>query len=347
MKDGCARKVACSGADLAGGNVKGLLVIFVFLGTIATCRAAVPIDTNVLKKAVVFIYPARADGDVDSDHPLGTGFLVGVPKKDTSHFYLFFVTARHIVDPTWAFCPPNPNKVFLRFNKTGYDPEKDATGVEYLALDLIADAHPLNGVEHLPPGFTANGQPTYKLSDDDLVDAAVVQLDLQRVPQSKYDYLAILLADFATPAEIKALAIGDSITSAGLIPGTSGLRRNYPFFKFGNISNIPDEPVWTGCRGKPALRLERVWFIAANLVAGNSGSPIFYMPPGAAGVTFGTAIGRPVLIGVQSISLDAADIAGMTPVADLFGIIEQKTGLQNLDLYRGPLPKTEVSRRCS
>jgi hypothetical protein len=29
----------------------------------------------------------------------------------------------------------------------------------------------------------------------------------------------------------------------------------------------------------------------------------------------------------------------MTPVADLFGIIEQKTGLQNLDLYRGPLPK--------
>jgi len=232
------------------------------------------------------------------------------------------VTARHILDPDWAFCPPSPQKVFLRFNKTNYDPEKDQTGVEYVPLELVI-----------------NGRPVYKVSDDDRVDAAIVQLNLPALPQSKYDYLPIIMADFATPEEIKALTIGDSIASAGLLPGSSGIKRNYPFFKFGNISNIPDEPVWSGCAGMPALRFERVWFVAANLVAGNSGSPIFYVPNGSPGVILGGAIMRPVLVGVQSMSLGGGGIVGMTQVADLFKIIEQKTGLQTLDLYRGSLPK--------
>jgi hypothetical protein len=57
------------------------------------------------------------------------------------------------------------------------------------------------------------------------------------------------------------------------------------------------------------------------------------------GVIIGGAISRPVLIGVQSMSLDGADVAGVTPVADLFRIIEQKMGLPTMDLYRGPIPK--------
>src|SRR6266704_2149238 len=84
------------------------------------------------------------------------------------------VTARHILDPDWAFCPPSPQKVFLRFNKTNYDPEKDQTGVEYVPLELVI-----------------NGRPVYKVSDDDRVDAAIVQLNLPALPQSKYDYLPI------------------------------------------------------------------------------------------------------------------------------------------------------------
>ena len=113
------------------------------------------------------------------------------------------------------------------------------------------------------------------------------------------------------------LGIGDSIVSAGLLPGRCGEKRNYPFFKFGEISNIPDEPTWIGCGGRVELRLERVWFLAANLVAGNSGSPIFYAPP----TLLTEDIKRGVVIGIQSSAFDGADIAGMTPIEDVFKII--------------------------
>ena len=80
-------------------SVKRLLMVIPLLAIVSTCRAALPINTEVLKKAVVFIYPARPDGTVDGDHPLRTGFLVGVPKQNSSSAYLFLVTARHILDP--------------------------------------------------------------------------------------------------------------------------------------------------------------------------------------------------------------------------------------------------------
>jgi len=88
-------------------------------------------------------------------------------------------------------------------------------------------------------------------------------------------------------------------------------------------------------------RLVRVWYIAANLINGNSGSPIFYAPP-----FFADRVKRGVLIGLQSSSLIAlsnqagnnvlepADIAGMTPVEDVFKIIEQHSS-PAVDLYRG------------
>src|SRR5258708_26927223 len=132
------------------------LVLTLIVSAGGICRAALPINTDVVKKAVVFMYPARADGDPDKDHPIGTGFLVGVPKKDSSEGYLFLVTARHIVDPNWAFCPPNPERIFLRFNRTAYDPQKDNNGVEYWPVELVV-----------------NSQPLYRVSDDDQVDAAI------------------------------------------------------------------------------------------------------------------------------------------------------------------------------
>ncbi len=294
--------------------------------------AQTTIDTKAVKKIVVFIYAANANGEVDERKALGTGFLAVAPLKGTPpntdkdsviSGAVILITARHIVDPVWAYCSsPQPDLVYMKVNKKNYDPTKDRTGVVYLPVPLIKD-----GVKQY-----------FVREDDDKVDAAVVSVGSQ-FPPNKYDQSPLKIAVFASSDETKKLEIGDYIASAGLLPGRSGENRNYPYFKFGEISNIPDEPVWMGCeKGMPELRLERVWFIAANLVGGNSGSPIFYLPlpmclPGS-GVTCTRGLNRVALIGVQSSSFDGADIAGMIPIEDVFKIIE-KHSAPEVDLYRG------------
>jgi hypothetical protein len=299
-----------------------VLWLVVFVTCVPLLKATITLDTDKVKKIVVFIYAAKNGGQVDTRRSLGTGFLVMIPRKDNPAFGpLLLVTARHIVDPQWAYCAqPDPTLIYLRLNKKNYDPAKDATGVDYVPVTLVN-----------------NGQLQYAVSDDSMVDAAVMPLDGNQVSQSKYDFAPMGVNVFASQDEIAHLMIGDSIASAGLIPGYPGEKRNYPFFKFGSISSIPDEPTWVSCEpGTPALRLERVWFIAANLVQGNSGSPIFYFPMGGGGVMFGGPINRPVLVGLQSESFAGADIAGMTPAEDIFKIIEKHAG-PYADLYRGNL----------
>jgi hypothetical protein len=319
------------------------LITLVFVSSLSTeLSAETSIDTATVKKMVVFIFASR-DGIVEENHPLGTGFLIIVPAKGTSYSptvpspmkgVLLLVTARHIVDPAWAFCSgPQPDMVFMRLNKANYDASKDRTGVEYIPIHLVE-----------------KGVKTYYVNTDDRVDAAIVYLAVAihadwYLSQEKYDYQPFSLSNFASDNEVKALRIGDSIVSAGLLPGKSGEKRNYPFFKFGDISNIPDEPTWTGCDvRKPPLRLERVWFIAANLVGGNSGSPIFYDPPelclmGSVLFHCTRGLDRGMIIGVQSESLGdsqfgSPDISGMTPIEDVFAIIQQYFGVDT-DLYRG------------
>lgn len=279
--------------------------------------ASININTDAVQKIVVFLYAPTASGESeDAAHPIGTGFLVVVPSKEGTRLWLLLVTARHIVDPMWAYCSgPNPSMMYVRINRAKYDPSHDQTGIGFVPVALIQ-----------------NGQPKYWVNSDAAVDVAVIPVDPTLYTTNDYEYGAVPMAELASVEEMKALTIGDAIVSSGLIPGRSGERRNYPFFKFGNISSKPEELTWTGCPGMPALRLERVWFIAANLVPGNSGSPIFYVPFGGNGASFGG--GRTELIGIQSSSFDGADVAGMAPVDGLFGIIEQHLGA-NADLYRG------------
>jgi hypothetical protein len=59
-------------------------------------RAALPLDAEAIKKAIVFIYAAGPTGDVDKEKPLGTGFLITVHSKVSNLFALMLITARHI-----------------------------------------------------------------------------------------------------------------------------------------------------------------------------------------------------------------------------------------------------------
>lgn len=71
-----------------------------------------------------------------------------------------------------------------------------------------------------------------------------------------------------------------------------------------------------------------VWFIAINLIGGNSGSPIVSVPRMFSG-------DRALLVGLQSMTIEGSDISGMTPSDRIFEIIE-KLNLPDADLYRGP-----------
>lgn len=182
----------------------------------------------------------------------------------------------------------------------------------------------------MPLTVTQDRQSSWLVHDDPQVDVAVTIL----VPQGfeTYDMGAVRLSDFATSVELRGLAEGDWVVSAGLIPGASGKKRNYPIFKFGYVSSIPDEPIDTSCVPGGPTEPRKLWLVAANLVPGNSGSPIFMVPAGAGGITLGG--GRVMLVGLQSTSFLLADVAGMTPVEYIFDVV-RKLDLKDADLHRG------------
>jgi hypothetical protein len=278
-------------------------------------NASININVDAVQKSVVFLYAAGATGDVDASRPIGTGFWVQVPvRSDPKRAYQFLVTARHMVDPAWAKCEqPNPSVMYARVNKKNYNPEAKETGVEFVRLNLID-----------------KGKSLWEHSTDDHIDAAVLPITADI---NAFDVGSIPISIFPTPQELGAQSIGDPIMSAGLMPGLTGTKRNLPIFKFGQISNIPQEDIETACSFARPPFLVKVWLIAANLVPGNSGSPMFHVPLGGSGVSFGGT--RPMLLGIQSISFLGADVAGMTPISFVYEIFATMK-LNDANLDRGP-----------
>ncbi|PYY03034.1 MAG: hypothetical protein DMG69_33265 [Acidobacteria bacterium] len=237
---------------------RSMIFAWLLLASLVTAQARININTDAVKKAVVFLYAAKESGEVDPDKPVGTGFLVEVPLQSSPlRAYKLLVTARHIVEPQWALCQaPNPRLIYARLNKKDYSPTKDAEGVGYVQLTVTQD-----------------GRSLWVVHDDPQVDVAVTLL----VPQNfeAYDLSAVPVSLLATSAELHGITEGDLVVSAGLIPSASGKHRNYPIFKFGYISSIPDESIDTACALGGPTQPRKLWLVAANLVPGNSGSPVF------------------------------------------------------------------------
>jgi hypothetical protein len=281
----------------------------------SSARATININVDAIQKAVVFLYAATQTGEVDKSRPIGTGFLIGMPSKDGTKTFRALVSARHLFDPTWAKCgTENPKLIYARINKRVEDGDRKKSAVEFVPVRLIVD-----------------GKEVWLHHADAEVDAAIAPVEFD---DAKLDIALISVRDFPTDQEEAQQAIGDSVVSAGLLPGLPGTLRNYPIFKFGQISNIPDESIETGC-GPPAPRFPvKVWLIAANLVSGNSGSPVFHLPGGGSGLSFG---GRAMLLGIQSFSYAGSDVAGMTPIKFVYEILQGKA-FEDADLERGPAP---------
>lgn len=272
------------------------------------------INMEAVRRSVVFLYAADASGQIV---PAGTGFIVEIPSKShVGQAYKLLVTARHIVDPEWAGCPiQGAPKLFMRVNKKNFDPTKDEVGT--VDLDLA--------------GNIRQGNP-WVVNPDSEVDAAVATLDGSVL--DKYDVGAVLMSDFPTAEEIKTFNVKDEVVSAGLLPGASGKKHNYPISKFGHLSSLPAESVDAKlCGEQAAPRSLKVWIVAASLVPGNSGSPIFFSPQMLSSR-------RAVLLGVQSIALLPWDVAGMTPIQYVYEIIESMTSvMKDADLTRNHQPK--------
>src|ERR1035441_6122781 len=234
-----------------------LLLFALFTAEIAAGKA--PFDTDFIAKTVVFLYNAGQDGKADVTAPIGTGFLVRVPHLNDQGVTLLLVTARHIVDPEWLHCPVghNPTLIYARVNTVSVDRSEK---VRYIRVPLLND----------------DESTWFKHTNDD-VDAAVVVFPASEEDLKESDFRALPVWRLPTDEELSSLSIGDDIVSAGMLVQLHDTQRNYPVFKFGTISNILKEDVRTTCGRAP--REISAWLIAANLVPGNSGSPIIYYPP--------------------------------------------------------------------
>lgn len=291
----------------------GALLIYLAAPT----AAHVNINTETVKKAIVFIYRASPNGDAIKSEPDATGFIVAVPNLRSPLQYWLLVTARHVVDKQWANCgAPNPNDIFLRVNTSKFDPSQNATGVAYVKIPL-----------------REAGRRLFAVSDDES-DVAVMKLNPVVFDRKKYAVDAVDLSDFGTREELRKLSIGDDLMTAGLLRRFTGVRRNYPVFKFGKISEIPGETLPVPCDdlNKPPRQI-RAWLIAANSVSGSSGAPIFYVQFEGNSIT--SAGRRVFLAGLQSTTFRGADVAGMTPADAIFDTI-QAMNLPDANLYRGP-----------
>lgn len=256
------------------------------------------VNYDIIRNSVVFIHLVDSSGIVRDS---GTGFLLSIPtKSDPKKGYLLLVTARHIADPNWLGCPDLHYTLTVILNKKKFDPKTDESGI--IGVPIIIG--------------------NWMFPDDDSVDIAMVPINGQAFQSLDVANTSILVSQLPSDDELKKVDSGWQVVSAGLIAGASGTKRNYPIFKFGYISSIPEEKVpVASCAGS---KFETVWMVAASLVPGNSGSPIIYAPPPYAGT-------RAFLLGVQSSSFLGYDIAGMAPVRYLIDML-RKLGFPDADL---------------
>jgi len=297
-----------------------------FLVSQSSFAQSTSLKTELIAPSIAFIYGAGPDGQVDKNHPLGTGFLLSVPKLNQEiGLYGFLATARHIVDPQWAHCgTPNPEKIFYRLNRRSFDPKQSTEGVGYIELPLV------RGTDR-----------TFIVDLSNEVDAALIQLS-PATAFSLNDYNALFLSvnEMASNDELKQLGVGDMIASGGLLPGASGRNRNYPLFRYGYVAALTEEDIEVPCVPNGVTRSMRLWLVGANLSPGASGSPIIYIPP-LFGAASRATIGRAALIGIQSASFLLADVAGITPISYVFEMLEN-AHLPEANLYRGAIPEKSV-----
>lgn len=121
---------------------------------------------------------------------------------------------------------------------------------------------------------------------DDLVDVAVIPY---APPVEEFDYRTIPVNMFLTDDIIrqKSIGTGDEVFITGLFAHLSGMARNLPVVRMGNIAMMPEELVPT------SLGDIEAYLIEARSIGGLSGSPAFVRE------TVGLGLGSFYLLGLM------------------------------------------------
>lgn len=175
--------------------------------------------------------------------PKATGFLAAVPSKKDEAF-VYVVTAEHVISGLQQKGISNPH---IRINK------EDGTSAIYPTA-----------YEHW------HFHPDPKVQTDVAVAAVGIPLD------DGMDPLFVDIAAFVTPEKFKEyeIGVGDEVVAIGLFSNHYGKTKNIPIVRVGNISALPDEPVFTKYCG-----YMDAYLIEARSIAGLSGSPVWYNQP--------------------------------------------------------------------
>jgi len=196
------------------------------------------VDDELLK-SVVFIghteYVAEP-GKADIERYDGTGFFVTVPSRRPGVFpFVYLVTAKHVIAKT----APN---FWVRENlKAG-------------------------GIHH-----ELGGSSWFTHPSDDTADVAVFPWALD----DESDHIPIPLSQFVSPEKwrLREMGIGDEVFLLGVFPSVSGMDRNTPIVRKGNLALLPEGKI----RVTRDKRVEHIdaYLIEAHSFGGISGSPVF------------------------------------------------------------------------
>lgn len=201
-----------------------------------------------LRSTVAFLRVTYLDGS-QTMQIAGTCFFAYVPdnRLGENKGFSYLVTNRHMAEPGIEKGVRYPVQgAYVRMNLKIPLPESGSVEVP------------------LPMG----GRLHWFFPDDPAVDLAIFPIapDVEKV-----DSLAISTSTFATPEEIKALAVdtGDPVFFAGYFYQFPGQRRIEPIVRQGVIAMMPDEPVMTTLQ-KPG----KLYLADVHAFHGNSGSPL-------------------------------------------------------------------------
>jgi hypothetical protein len=285
------------------GMIAILLVVAFSAPPQQTTPSNLPVDAEVVKKSLVFLTYEH-----DNFVVVGTGFLIAIPVMgDPSHPHVAIVTSRHFIDPHWAGCSwANPSALTVKI------------GVWQASFTL-----------------ERNDQRTWLAHTDDKVDVAIIPFDGRLGRFINNDIKTLPISDFSTKDEIEKfqIGLGANVISAILVPDLFDMNRVYPAFAFGKVSNVSDDTGKLRCETGP-LKDRLTWIITGKFVPGNSGSPVFLMPPEfALGPAFRFNGPKNMILGLVSGNVEGADLAEMVPIEYVFEVIAKHYPDANLYRY--------------
>jgi hypothetical protein len=201
-----------------------------------------------IRECVAFVYCNYPDGK----RPIGTAFFLATRIEGTDRFWVFTVTAKHLLRKIKKHSVDQ--RVHLRLNLRDPARIKASVGKEDLNEDTAwMDSRLDMWMSH---------------PSDETADVAVLPI----APPDVFRFRSFDIASSATPEVIRkeGIGVGDEVFIVGLFSNHVGRARNIPIIRIGNIAAMPEERVSTENFGDI-----EAYLIETRSIGGLSGAPVF------------------------------------------------------------------------